>query len=153
MTPLLAAISDHPATSFILAAAALAILEMVTGTGWALWPAAAAAACAVLALALRPSWAVEAACFAGLTLLLTLLGRPWLAFRRAHGAADINNAAAELLGRTAEVVTPFDNGRGRVFVMGKEWAAEASPAAPLAVGDAVKVVKLVSGSRLEVAPM
>ena len=37
---------------------------------------------------------------------------------------DLNDRSTRLIGRTGDVVVPFIEGRGRVFVDGAEWPAE-----------------------------
>ena len=63
---------------------------------------------------------------------------------------DINDRSARLVGARAEVVQPFVDGRGRVFVSGSEWPADIEGEAP-PVGASV-IVAGVDGPRLKVKP-
>ena len=67
---------------------------------------------------------VEIALFAVLTIASTYFARRFLRPALAGPDPDLNDPTLRLLGRPAEVVAAFENGRGRVFVDGKEWAAQ-----------------------------
>jgi len=91
--------------------------------------------------------------FAVITIAATLLSRKFAAQRTLpEGTADINDPVARLVGHQGRAVTAFDDGEGRVFVDGKEWGAELDPPGPLAIGDAIQVIGVVSGARLRVRP-
>jgi len=124
MTGLIDFFVAHPFWLWLSIAAAFLAIEVGTGTGWLLWPAASAAAVGVVALLLPTSLPVEIALFAALTIASTYLARRFLRPALAGPDPDLNDPAQRLLGRPAEVVTAFENGRGRVFVDGKEWAAQ-----------------------------
>jgi membrane protein implicated in regulation of membrane protease activity len=144
-------VEHHLAVWILLAAACLAV-EIHTGSGWLLWPCVAAGVTALIAVSPLAGWGVEAAVFAGLTLVFTVAGRRWMTHRHVvHDGPDLNNQAALLVGSVGEVSTPFENGRGRVFVSGKDWAAELDPAVEAPVGAPIRVLALASSSRLKVA--
>ena len=67
--------------------------------------------------------------------------------RRGH---DPNDPLTRLIGHQGEAASAFEGGRGRVFVDGKEWAAELVGDGPIAPGGRVEVVALVGGARLKV---
>src|SRR5947209_17142077 len=97
----------------------------MTGSGWLLWPAASAAAVAILAKALGLSLEAAVLTFVVLTLVTTLIARRYLPralFGR--GGHDINDATARLVGHHGRAVAAFRGKLGRVFIDGKEWAAE-----------------------------
>jgi membrane protein implicated in regulation of membrane protease activity len=148
MEGLAAVYADHPFWVWMALAAALLAIEALLGTEWLLWPAASAAAVAFLALLRLPIGAVgELAAFAALTLLTTFFARKLLRRVQPPGE-DLNDRNARLIGRTAEVVVPFRDGRGRVFVDGAEWPAELE--GDLGTGARVKVVG-VGGASLKVS--
>ena len=124
MEALAAVYAAHPFWVWMALAAALLAIEALLGTEWLLWPAASAAAVAFLTLVRLPLGAIgELAVFAALTLATTFLARRFL--RRVQPAGeDLNDRHLRLVGRLADVVTPFQDGRGRVFVDGAEWPAE-----------------------------
>jgi membrane protein implicated in regulation of membrane protease activity len=141
--------ASHPFWAWIAVAAAVLAVEIATGSGWLLWPAASAGAVALLAgfAGLDPAPALGV--FAGLTIVTTFLARRYLP--RSLGAAghDINDNVARLVGHHGRAVAAFEGQHGRVFIDGKEWAAELADGAELAAGARVEVVG-VQGARLQV---
>ena len=142
----------HPLWAWLALAGVLLVIEVLTGSGWMLWPAGCAAVVAFAAAygGLRPGEALLV--FALLTISSVLLARRYLPkslFRRADH--DINDAVARLVGHQGRVVTAFHDHSGRVFVDGKEWPAEADDAAALKAGARIEVTA-VTGARLKVRP-
>lgn len=131
--------------------AALLAAEMATGSGWLLWPAASAGVAAVLTLVVPVSWLQQTLVFAMLTIVTTFVARRYFAVRlRGHGH-DINDNVARLVGHRGKAVRAFAGRDGRVFIDGKEWAAELDEGDALAAGAPIEVTG-VSGSRLRVRP-
>jgi hypothetical protein len=88
--------------------------------------------------------------FALLTISLALLARRYLPkslFQ--HQAGDINDNVARLVGHHARVVSAFQGRSGRVFIDGKEWAAELDEGEALEAGSRVEVTG-VAGAHLRV---
>jgi membrane protein implicated in regulation of membrane protease activity len=139
---------------WVWAAVAALILatEVATGSGWLLWPAASAAATAI-AVQVFPqlSWVGAVGLYAGLTILTTLLARRFWPPHQPGDAHDINDTTARLVGHHGKAVANFHDRSGRVFIDGKEWAAELDEDAVLAHGASVEVTG-VSGARLRVRP-
>jgi len=129
--------------------AALLAIEVVGGTGWLLWPAASAGATALLSLAMDAGWPVECLVFAGLTIVTTFVARRFWPPRDPGEVADINDNIGRLIGHHGKTSHAFAGGAGRVFIDGKEWAADLDEASDLAVGAPVEVTG-VSGARLRV---
>jgi membrane protein implicated in regulation of membrane protease activity len=131
--------------------AALLATEVATGSGWLLWPAASAGLVAVLSLILPMDWLVAAGLFAALTIVSSLTARRYLR-PSDHGTDhDINDNVARLVGHHGKTVGDFAGRAGRVFIDGKEWAAELDDDTALGAGAPVEVTG-VSGSRLRVRP-
>ncbi len=126
-------------------------IEAMFSTEWLLWPAVAAGVTALLA-ALAPELGlkVEGAVFAALTVVLTLVSKRLVKRVNPADVPDINDVNLRLIGQSARVVEPFNNGVGRVFISGAEWAAEIHGSNPL-VGESV-IVEQVTGGRLQVRP-
>lgn len=140
----------HPALAWAAAGAALLALEALSGSGWLLWPAASAGIVAVVQGFHPLTPAVAVLLFAGLTIVSTVTARRYFPHRRAAGeAADVNDNVERLLGREARVVAAFHDGAGRVFVDGKEWAAELEAGDSAEAGAQVTVTG-VAGARLKV---
>lgn len=131
-------------------AAALLAVEMMTGSGWLLWPAASAGAVAILVKVLGFDLRTATLAFTGLTIVTTFLARRYLPNVLVRQPdPDINDASARLLGHHGRAVTPFKRRLGRVFIDGKEWAAELDGADALDAGAEVEVTG-VAGARLRV---
>ena len=139
----------HPFWVWLAVGAAFLAIEVATGSGWMLWPAAAAALVGVVSLFARVGVGGGIALFAVCTLILTYLGRRMLR-KTAPGGADINDAHGRLIGHHGAASVAFPGGAGRVFVDGKEWSAELAEGGPLAAGAGVEVTAVLSGARLKV---
>jgi membrane protein implicated in regulation of membrane protease activity len=139
----------HPAWIWAGLAAALLAVEVAAGSGWLLWPAASAGVVAVVEGFREISPAAAVLIFAVLTIVSTLTARRYVPRRLASHAHDINDNVARLIGHEGRVVTPFQAGVGRVFIDGKEWAAELEGGETLDAGARI-VVAAVGGARLKV---
>jgi membrane protein implicated in regulation of membrane protease activity len=127
----------------------LLAVEAAFSTEWLLWPAVSAGMVAVVtALGLPLSFVGEVALFAVLTVAMTLMSRRLIQRVNPSESPDINARDNRLVGQRAQVVQPFVDGRGRVFVSGAEWVAEIDGAGPL-IGESV-IVDRVDGSKLRV---
>ncbi len=138
---------QHPFALWLAIGAALLAVEVASGSGWLLWPAACAALMGAGSLAYHFDLTMQLVIFALLTIVTTLAGRrffPWAVL-----GGDINDTRSRLAGQEGVVAENFRDGRGRVFVDGKEWAAKLEGGSVLASGAKVTVVG-VGGSRLTV---
>ena len=124
-------------------------IEAMTSTEWLLWPAVSAGILALItALWCDLGLPIEAGLFAALTVVLTLVSRRLVKKANPSDAPDINNQSLRLIGKEAQVVEAFVNGRGRVFVSGSEWLA-VGPVGQILAGQVV-VVEDVDGTLLKV---
>ncbi|MFN4287239.1 MAG: NfeD family protein [Brevundimonas sp.] len=140
--------ASHPYWVWLAIGAVILAVEAGANTEWLLWPAVCAAVVAVLtAIGLRFGFPIDLAVFSLLTIGTTLASRK-LTKRVNPPDADINDRNVRLVGLQAQVTSPFENGRGRVFVSGSEWPADIEGPAP-PVGDKV-VVMGFQGTRLTV---
>lgn len=138
---------QHPFVLWLAVGAVLLAVEVGTGSGWLLWPAASAAALALLELVWHFEFNLQLVMFAILTIVTTLAGRHF--FPRTIAGGDINDTRSRLAGLDGIAAGDFQGGRGRVFVDGKEWAAELEGASSLTSGMKVIVVS-VKGACLTV---
>lgn len=145
--------TTHPFWVWMAVAAVVLGVEIATGSGYLLWPAASAAVMAVLSLfRLDLGVPIELAIFAFLTIATTLTAKRYLP-RGIHGTnPDINDPMLRLVGRHGRATTSFADGRGRVDVDGKDWAAELDAGYALEDGARVEVIGVVDGARLSVRP-
>jgi membrane protein implicated in regulation of membrane protease activity len=139
---------QHPFALWLAIGAVLLAVEVGTGSGWLLWPAASAAVMGLLGLTVHLDLMMQLVIFAILTIITTLAGRHF--FARA-GTGDINDTRSRLAGLDGVAAGDFKGGQGRVFVDGKEWAATLEGGASLASGMKVVVVA-VKGACLTVRP-
>lgn len=144
-------IAAHPLWTWLAIGAAFLSVEVVTGSGWLLWPAGAAVVVALASLVVGMTGTEATALFAVCTLITTFVGRRYLVQTRPVGP-DVNAPAERLIGHRGEAAGPFADGKGRVFIDGKEWSAELEGTDPLAAGAAVEVVAVLGGARLKVEP-
>jgi membrane protein implicated in regulation of membrane protease activity len=149
MQGLMSFYATHPFWVWLAVAAIFLAVEVATGTGWLLWPAAAGLLVGLLTLALPLGPPVELGLFAVLTIAATYLARRFLKPVLDANNPDLNDPSLRLVGRDGEVLDGFQNGKGRVFVDGKEWAAVAPDGAAPAAGQKVLVVA-VDGAVLTV---
>lgn len=151
MTTWIALYAQQPGWAWLGVAAVLLAAELVTGSGYLLWPSASAAVVAGLAFLGWPAGLIpQLLLFAVLTVASTYAARRWWPRRAAEeGGSTLNDAAGRLVGREGEAVA----GGGRVFVDGAEWVAEAEGGRPLASGERVRVLAVLDGARLRVRPV
>ena len=140
---------NHPFWVWIAFSAALLAVEVATGSGWLLWPSASAAVVAVLAAFVGLPPPVALLVFALLTIASTLLARRYFPRSAADHGHDINDQVGRLVGHHGVAVAPFAGRAGRVFIDGKEWAAELAEGDGLEAGSRVEVVG-VAGAHLRV---
>lgn len=134
---------------FWLAVAAVCLaIEVSTGTGWLLWPAASAVVVGLIAQAVHPGAVLEIGLFAVLTIASIYLAKRFLRPLLEARTPDLNDPLQRLVGQRGQVLSTFEQGRGRVFVDGKDWAAETDEPLP-AISQEV-VVTGVDGAVLKV---
>ncbi|WP_203294827.1 NfeD family protein [Maricaulis parjimensis] len=127
--------------------------EVLTGTTYLLWPAAAAFLTGFVAMEMfGVSWPVQLGVFAVLTLPLLWVGdryvRPAL---KAGANSGLNDRSARMVGERVVVVADFSSGRGRVRYGDTEWAAEMESGEDAKAGDTL-IVRAVKGVILIIAP-
>jgi len=140
----------HQFWAWLAIGAVFLTIEVITGSGWMLWPAGSAAVVAVAVLVFPLGVAGEAALFSATTIVSTYLGRRFLRTRPPADGADVNDPHTRLLGHQGKAAAPFQAGTGRVFVDGKEWSAELEGGGGIAAGAKVEVTAVLTGARLRV---
>ena len=139
----------HPFRVRLAIGAIIQVIELSTGSGWLLWPAGSAAVVAVTCLFAPMHPPAQAALFAVCTVVSTYLGRRFMP-RGPSPLPDINDQTDRLIGHRGEACGAFAGGEGRVFVDGKEWAAELEGGGGLPAGAKVEVAAVLGGARLQV---
>jgi inner membrane protein len=107
---------------WLIAAALLAIAELIAPGIFLIWVAAAAAGTGLLTLVFGVGLAFQFALFALLAIGSVNAGRRWYA-RHPVATSDpmLNDRVARLIGRTAILAAPIRNGEGRVTVGDGIW--------------------------------
>ena len=139
----------HAFWVWIVLAAGLLALEVATGSGWLLWPAASAFVVAFLAQFAGLSAPTALVVFAILTIASTLLARRIFPRSMTAQPNDINDNVSRLVGRQTQALSPFQARVGRVSIDGKEWAAELDDGEAADAGARLQIVGVV-GSILHV---
>src|SRR5271165_4409092 len=104
MGGLLGIFADHAFLAWMATAAVLLTLELLTGSGWLLWPAGSAAVVGIINAGPDQSPAAQAATFAALTAASTYVGRRWLR-RSSRAGHDPNDPLPRLIGREGEAAS------------------------------------------------
>ena len=96
----------------------LLVLEVLTGTSYILWPAAAALIVGVIVFVVPVlGWSMQFLLFSILTSLLLYLGHRYLRPKLNTGEpSDLNNRARSMVGMRVKAIADFDTGRARHWV-------------------------------------
>jgi membrane protein implicated in regulation of membrane protease activity len=140
----------EPQWVWLIAAALLAVAEMIVPGVFLIWLAAAAALTGIATLLFGLPLAGQLGLFAVLSLVAFMAGRRW--YRQNPVDSEdplLNDRAARLVGETVVVVSPIENGRGRVSVRDTVWNAAGADAE---IGARVRVTGS-EGNCLKVEPL
>lgn len=143
--------SAQPLWTWMAVAAALLAAEVVSGSGWLMWPSASAAIVGLVTLVAPLPVPVALLLFAVITIVTTLVGRRFVPRAEQAQGGDINDTSARLIGHRGRTVGAFAQGEGRVVVDGKEWPATLDGGGDLPAETPIEVTR-VSGARLSVRP-
>ncbi len=144
-------LEDMNATRWGLLGLTLFGLELITGTTYILWPAAAALILAVLVFFLPLTWELQFVLFFILSIVLLVAGHRYLRPMFKSGEpSEVNDPGQTMLGRRVTAFSDFENGHGRVTVGDTQWSASTESGDPK-LGDAL-VITSVAGTTLIVEP-
>ena len=129
----------------------LAILEAATVQLVAIWFSLGSVAAIVPAL-LGASFRTQFAVFLLVSLVALALTRPFA--KKFLKVKAVPTNADQVIGQAGKVVTEIRNqeGTGRVYVMGLDWAAYSEDGSPIPAGATVQVLA-IEGVRLKVRPV
>lgn len=153
MEGLIEFLTEMPFWMWWALALVLLVLEIMTGSTYLLWPAAAAVVVGVADVwPLDGRWRAQLGLFAGLTFALTLVApkyaKDWINKARADHP-HLNKRGDQKIGRKAVAVAAFEQGSGKVRYGDTVWLARAEQ--EIAEGASV-VISGVEGATLVVAP-
>jgi hypothetical protein len=127
-----------PHWMWLIAAALLAIAEILAPGVFLIWLSAAAALTGVVTLLFGLSLPFQLGLFGLFSLVCAYIGRSWYQLHPVESSDPLlNDRAARLVGETVVVVGAIVNGRGRVAVGDTVWPARGEDAE---VGARVRVV-------------
>jgi len=141
-------------------AGAILIAELLTGTTYLLWPAAAAFLTGFVAMeAFGVSWPVQLAVFAVLTGPLLWAGDRWVRpALKAGSDSGLNDRSQRMVGQRVTVVADFSAGQGRVHYGDTEWSAQTADGSDPQAGaswfvtDVRGVILVIAASRDDAGP-
>ncbi len=153
MTSLADIYLSHPLWVWMGVGAILLAVEVMTGSGWLLWPAACAVVVGLITLTgIDLGMAGSLAVFAVLTIITSLTARRFAPGFSRNDGDDINDRAGSLAGQIGVATTAFIDGDGRVLVNGAEWAGRLQDGGEVVLGAKLTVVRVLDGARLLVTP-
>lgn len=139
-------------TKWMILGVLLLILEVVTGTTYILWPAAAALAVGVLAYILPLGWEMQFLLFFILSAVLLVVGHVYVRPKMEGGEpSDLNDRARSMIGMRVKAIADFETGQGRVQVGDTQWRA-AMNSGDAKAGEELRIVS-VKGTTLTVEPL
>ena len=148
---ILAFLESMNATKWGIIAVVLVGAELVTGTTYILWIAAAAFILAILTFMIPMAWELQFFLFTVLSIALLFVGHFYLRpLMKSDEPSDTNNPVRTMVGRRVVAFSDFDNGEGRVTVGDTQWKAS-SDADNLKTGDKLVITSVV-GATLIVEP-
>jgi len=117
------------------------IAELLTGTTYLLWPAAAAFLTGFVAMEVfGVSWPVQLGVFALLSMVLIYAGDRWVRPRlKAGEQSGLNDRSLRMVGERVTAVADFSAGRGRVHFGDTEWSAELVEGEDVRAGTTLRV--------------
>ena len=132
---------------------ALLILEVLTGTMYMLWIAAAALIVGLIMFVMPVlDWQMQLLLFSILTAILMYVGHTHLRPKMQGGEpSDLNDRARSMVGMRVKAIANFETGRGRVQVGDTQWRAKMESGDAKA-GQELKIVS-VTGTTLDVEPL
>jgi len=140
-------------SQWLILGVVLLVIEVITGTTYVLWVAAAALIVGVLTFLLSIGWPMQFILFFVLSIALLFLGHTYMRPRMLGDGEDddLNDRAKSMAGMRVKAIADFETGRGRVQVGDTQWRAE------MDIGDAKAGQELrvasVRGTTLIVEPI
>jgi len=151
MTTIIHFLETMPFCYWLVLAAGLLLLEVMTGSTYLLWPATAAIFVGLTAIwPLQNNWQIQILLFTVITALLTLYAaprvKPWL-HRSRQDHQLLNERGARKVGRRVSVDRDFLNGAGQVKLDDTLWLAESINGENFEAGTSVEIAR-VDGTKL-----
>ena len=137
------------ASKWVIIGVVLLILELVTGTTYILWPAAAALAVGFVAFILPIPWTMQLLLFFIVSSVLLVVGHKYVGPKiNQQGPSDLNDRAQSMVGMRVKAIANFETGLGRVQVGDTQWRASIAKG-KVKAGQELRVLS-VKGTTLQV---
>lgn len=145
-------LSEMGGVHWLILAFGLLVVEVLSGTSYLLWPAAAAFIVALVTFILPIGPEMQFLLFAIITVALLFVGHKYVR-PRVHGGepSDLNDRARSMIGMRVKAVADFETGVGRVHVGDTQWRASMDEG-NAKNGDELRVMS-VEGTTLAVEPV
>jgi membrane protein implicated in regulation of membrane protease activity len=122
---LIALLQSMTGTKWIIIGVVLLVLELITGTTYILWPAAAALFVGIVTFILPLSWEMQFLIFFLASSVLLFWGHKYLRPKMKGGEpSDLNDRARSMVGERCKAVADFETGNGRVQMGDTQWRAK-----------------------------
>ena len=145
-------LSEMGGIHWLILAFGLLVAEVLSGTSYLLWPAAAALIVGLVSFILPIGPEMQFLLFAIITIALLYVGHKYVRPRVQGGEpSDLNDRARSMVGMRVKAVADFDTGRGRVIVGDTQWRASMEDGNAKS-GDELRVMS-VKGTTLTVVPI
>lgn len=144
---LIAMLQGMTGTKWIIIGVVLLIAELITGTTYILWPAAAALLVGVFTYLLPIGWEIQFLIFFVVSAGLLVFGHKFVRPRTKGGEpSDLNDRARMMVGERCKVIADFETGQGRVQLGDTQWRAKMENGSAKA-GDELRITR-VEGTTL-----
>ena len=146
-------LAHMPFWYWFIFAGLLLIAEIMTGTTYLLWPAAAAALVGLLDMGpMDGMWEWQLAIFSIVTILLTLFATPYARDWIHNQPTDnemLNQRGDRQIGKIVPAHSDFIDGHGKVKIHDTVWLAESDPSIEIKADDLLEVIA-IEGATLKV---
>lgn len=145
-------LSEMGGVHWLILAFGLLVVEVLSGTSYLLWPAAAAFIVGLVSFILPIGPEMQFLLFAVITVVLLYVGHKYLR-PKVHGGepSELNDRALSMIGMRVKAVADFETGVGRVHVGDTQWRASMDDGNAKA-GSELRVMS-VKGTTLAVEPV
>ena len=117
-------LSEMGGVHWLILAFGLLVAEVLSGTSYLLWPAAAALIVGLVSFIFPIGPEMQFLFFAIMTMVLLYVGHKYLRPHVKGGEpSELNDRALSMIGMRVKAVANFDTGRGRVHVGDTQWRA------------------------------
>ncbi len=143
----IAMLQSMTGTKWIIIGVLLLVLELITGTTYILWPAAAALFVGIVTFILPLSWEMQFLIFFLASAVLLFWGHKYLRPKMKGGEpSDLNDRARAMVGTRVKAIADFETGQGRVQIGDSQWRARVD-GGTAAAGQELRVLR-VEGTTL-----